>query len=165
MRPEASKTWISADEEILPSGAISLTRSPSRRMSRVESVFVAGSRTRPFLINSMRNFLHFASCFFAESGVRVFSGAGGEQIEDGHAYGDAVGDLLEDGGLRAVGDFGSNFGAAIDWAGMKDERIGLGEFHTRGVQLVEKNIIVVRERRFEEAFGLDAKDDDDVGVA
>ena len=48
---------------------------------------------------------------------------------------------------------------------MQDEGIGLGEFHAGGVELIEKDVIVVREGRFEEAFGLDAEDDDDVGVA
>src|SRR5271154_5944628 len=110
---------MSEEVEIFPAGAISLMRSPSRRMSRVASVFVAGARTRPVFISSMRKFLCFASCFFPESGVRVFSGAGGEEIKNGHAHGDTVGDLFEDGGLRAVGDFGSDFSTAIDWARMK----------------------------------------------
>ena len=48
------------------------------------------------------------------------------RIEKSHAHGDAVGDLFENAGLRAVGDFGRDFDAAIHRAGMQDERIGLG---------------------------------------
>src|ERR1700730_14765384 len=108
MRPEASKSSESAGWASFPAGAISLMRSPSRRISRGASVFVAGSRTRPFLIRSMSGFLGmwiggFCIDFLLQSGMRTFGDASGEEIKDGHADSDAVGDLFEDGGLRAVG--------------------------------------------------------------
>ena len=59
-----------------------------------------------------------------------------EQVENGHAHGDAIGDLLEYRGARPVGDIRSDFRAAVDRAGMEDERIGFGAFHALGVQLV-----------------------------
>src|SRR5271165_733039 len=163
-RPVASKTSAPFAGEIFPGAAISEMVSPSSRMSRTTSILDAGSRTRPFLIRSMRGFLGFGfgTCF--KSGMRAFRCADHEQIEDGHAGGDAIGDLLKHAGLRAVGDFGSNFGAAIDGAGMQDEGIGLGEFHALGVELVEQDVVALRERRFVEALGLHAENDDNVGV-
>ena len=71
---------------------------------------------------------------------------------------DAVGDLLEHGGARPVGDIGSNFHAAIDGAGMQHQRVGLGEAHALGIELVEQNVIVLRERRLVQAFGLHAQE-------
>jgi hypothetical protein len=61
-----------------------------------------------------------------------FRAAHQEQVEQGHAHGDSIGDLLEDAGLRAVGDFGSDLDAAIHWAGMKDDRVGLGATEALG---------------------------------
>ncbi len=91
-------------------------------------------------------------------------GAHHEEIKNGHAHGDAVGDLLENSGARAIGDVGSDFGSAIDRPGMEDQRIGLGQFHAFGIELVKKDVIVLGERRLMEALGLNAKDDDDVGT-
>ena len=47
----------------------------------------------------------------------------GEEVHDGHAHGDAVGDLLEDDGTGAVGEFGGQLDVAVDGAGVHDERV------------------------------------------
>jgi len=49
-------------------------------------------------------------------------------------------------------------------AGMKNQGFGLGEFHALGVELIKQDVIALRKRRFVQAFGLHAKDDDHVGV-
>src|SRR5882724_9498229 len=131
--PVASNTSAPFAREIFPGAAISAMDSPSRRMSRAASVLEAGSRTRPFLIRSMRRFLGFGVGFHFKSGMRAFGSADHQQVENGHAGGDAVGDLFEHGGLRAVGNFGRDFCAAVDRPGMKNQRFGLGEFHAFGV--------------------------------
>src|SRR5215471_14315600 len=102
MRPLASKISVRLTGEIEPGPAISAIVSPSRRRSRTASVLEAGSRTRPFLIRSMRGFLGLGLRFGFQGGMGALGGADHEQIEDGHAGGDAVGDLLEDGRLRSV---------------------------------------------------------------
>src|ERR1700676_2762656 len=128
-RPVASNISASFARAIFPGAAISAMASPSRRMSRVASVCDAGSSTRPFLIRSMSGFLGFGVGFHFKSGMRAFRGADHQQVENGHAGGDAVGDLFENGGLRTVGDFGSDFHAAIDGSRMKNQRLGLGMLH------------------------------------
>src|SRR5579864_6573834 len=128
-RPVASKTSAPLSREIFPGAAISEMVSPSRRMSRTASVLDAGSRTRPFLIRSMRRFLGFGVGFHFKSGMRAFGGADHQQVKNSHARGDAVGDLFEHGRLRAVGNFWRDLRAAIDWPGMENQRLGLGEFH------------------------------------
>src|SRR5260221_5600428 len=132
MRPAASNTSAPFAREIFPGAAISEMVSPSRRMSRTASVLEAGSRTRPFLIRSMRGFLGFGVGFHFKSGMCAFGSADHQQIENGHAGGDAVGDLFEHGGLRAVGNFGRDFCAAVDRPGMKNQRFGFGERHEFG---------------------------------
>src|ERR1700719_1105655 len=153
-RPVASNISAPFAREIFPGAAISEMVSPSIRMSRTASVLDAGSRTRPFLIRSMRGFLGFGVGFHFKSGMRAFRGADHKQVEDGHAGGDAVGDLFEHGGLRAVGDFGGDFHAAVDRPRMKNQSFGLGEVHALGLPLIKQNVIALRERRLVEAFGL-----------
>src|SRR5713101_1428154 len=113
-RPVASNTSAPFARQIFPGAAISAMVSPSRRMSRTASVLDAGSRTRPFLIRSMRRFLGFGVGFHFKSGMRAFRGANHQKVKNRHAGGDAVADLFEHGGLWAVGNFGSDFHAAID---------------------------------------------------
>src|SRR6266481_6357518 len=163
-RPVASKTSAPFAREIFPGAAISDMVSPSRRTSRTASVLDVGSRTRPFLIRSMRRFLGFGVGFHFKSRMRAFRGADHQQVENGHTSGDAVGDLLENGGLRAVSNFGSNFHAAVDRPGMKNQGFGLREFHALGVELIKQDVIALRKRWFMQAFGLHAEDDDHVGA-
>ena len=61
-------------------------------------------------------------------GLREFLSRPLAQIEHGHAHGEAVGDLVEDDALRAVGDFAVDFDAAIDRAGMHDQAVRFQPF-------------------------------------
>src|SRR5215470_15415289 len=108
MRPLASKiSALRESRESLPGAATSAMLPPSSRISSEASVFDAGSRTRPFLTSSMRGILYIGGAAIARlgrftGGMRtVFGDAYGKQVEQGHANGDAIGDLLEDAGLRA----------------------------------------------------------------
>ncbi len=93
-----------------------------------------------------------------------FHGGDGEQIEQSHANGNAVGDLFEDAGLRAVGDFGGDLDAAHHGTGVENDGVWVGPAETLSIELVEEDVIVGGKRGFVEALGLDAEDDDDVGV-
>src|SRR5580658_1330312 len=154
-RPLASKTSAPLDDS--RSAPTCAMRSPSSSTSSVASVFVAGSRTRPFLIRSIRTIL---------CGVgRVRGCAANEVVEQGHANREAVGDLFEHAGLRSVGDGGIDFEAANDGAGVKHECVGLREHQARGRELILRDVLVGSERGLVEALGLHAQDHDDVGVA
>src|SRR5579864_9517225 len=112
--PEASRiSALGAEIE----GAIFATWSRSTRMSSLASVFDAGSITRPFLISSMRGIL----CMFLRLGR-----AGDEFKENRHADGEAVGHLLEDARLRAVGNCRIDFQAANHRTRMHQDGAGLG---------------------------------------
>src|SRR5258708_9323071 len=76
-----------------PVGATATMRSPSSKMSRGESVPLAGSITRPLLISSMREILF-------RGRVRA---ASGHQKEQGHANGQAIRDLFQHAGLPPLG--------------------------------------------------------------
>src|SRR6516164_4314291 len=164
MKPLASNAAAPLVSAIFPVGAISAMRSPSSRISRGASVPDAGSSTRPFLIRSMSRFLGRGFCLASEGRMSSFGSAGHQQVEDGHAYADPVGDLLENGRARPVGDVRGDFRTAVDGAGMKNQGVGLGKFHALGVQLVEKDVVVLRQGRFVEALGLHAEHDDHVGI-
>src|SRR5271157_1405883 len=164
IKPEASNTSAPLARDIFPVGAISAMRSPSSRMSRGASVLVAGSRTRPFLIRSMSRFLGLRFAPYFERGMHAFRGPHHQQVKNGHAHRYAVGHLFEDSGARPIGDFRSNFGAAIDGAGMQDKCVLLGQAHAFLVKLVEQNVIVLRERGLVQTLGLHAQDNDHVGV-
>src|SRR5262245_55446906 len=129
-RPDASKTSALFAELNLPGAPTSVIWSPSSNRSRAASVLDAGSRTRPFLISSIvlrvpllwNGFRRLVVLLRAISGATVVSyrlRCGGmrglfacdEQVKNGHANRDAIGDLFEDAGLRAVGDIGSDFNA------------------------------------------------------
>src|SRR5215471_3995169 len=164
-KPEASKASTPESTGNLPGGAISLTRPSFSKTSLSASVFEAGSSTRPFLIRSMSSFL---GGWFASSGERrmraALRGANHQQIQDGHAHGNAVGDLFEHRRLRSVRHFGSDFRATIDRARMQDQCVGLRQAHALGIQLVEQNVVALRKRRFVQTFGLYAQHDDHVGI-
>src|SRR5277367_4008303 len=111
--PFASKISAPGAERFAP---VFEMRSPSSKTSSAASVLDAGSRTRPFLIRSIRAIL----CGMG----RISSSAADQMVEQGHAYREAVGNLFEHAGLRAVGDRGIDFQAADDGAGMQDESVG-----------------------------------------
>ena len=69
---------------------------------------------------------------------------------------EAVGDLLEDGGVGAVGDFAGYLQTTNHGAGMKDEREGAVGGEAGGVELVAVHILVEVEFKAGEAFALDA---------
>src|SRR5208282_1393948 len=183
MRPVASKISVDGSVAIFPGSATSTILSPSRRTSRAAPVCVAGSMTRPFLTRSMRRVLvcgrggvfffvrgsaiarlrHFGGgrSFFL---LRIFRAAHHEQKEQRHAHGDAVRDLLEDAGLRTVGDFGSDLDAAIHRAGMEDDGVGFGAAEALGVELIKKDVVTGGEGGFMKALGLYAEDENDVGI-
>src|SRR5713101_7774070 len=50
-----------------------------------------------------------------------------EQIQHRHADGQAVGDLLENRGVRTVGDLGRDLDAAVDRSGSKKQYVRLGQ--------------------------------------
>src|ERR1700728_460789 len=154
MRPRASKNSVSRASS---SGPTREMRSPSIRISSVASVFVAGSRTRPFLIRSIRTIL----CGMG----RVRGSAADEMVEQGHADREAVGNLLEHTGLRTVGDGRIDFESADDRAGMEHERFRLRELQARGRELKLRNVFVGCERGLMDALGLHAQHHDNVGAA
>ena len=87
-------------------------------------------------------------------------GAADEMVEQGHADGEAVGDLFEDAGLRAVRDGIVNFQAANHWARMQNQRAGTRELQSLRRELVAQNVFLGGERGFVQAFGLHAQRDD-----
>src|SRR5437899_2924464 len=159
IRPVASKTSAFCRVTIFPAGATSFIFSSSNRTSSGASVSLAGSSTRPFLIRSIGGFLGF----HFKRRMRIgFCSAADEEIKNRHSYGDAVGDLLQDAGLRSIGDLRRDFNAAVDRPGMKDDGVAVGAPQPLGVELVEKNVIVGGKRGLVQTFGLDARHEDDV---
>src|SRR5690349_14870395 len=161
INPVASKISGDLPCESFPGCATSTILSPSRRTSRGASVCVAGSRTRPFLTRSMRGFL---GLILRCGDVAFFRGPRGEQEKQRHSNGNAIGDLLEDAGLRSIGDFGSDLHATIHGTGVKNDGVGPGMAESFGVELIEKNIVPGGKCGLVEAFGLDAEDENDIGI-
>ena len=88
-----------------------------------------------------------------------------DEEEDGHADGEAVGDLVQNQRALAIGDFAVDFYAAIDGAGVHDERVGFGFLEARFVEAKERGVFVdARKHRLALALVLDAQEMDDVGV-
>src|SRR5882724_3158592 len=125
-----------------PRGATAAMRSPSSKMSRGESVPLAGSITRPLLISSMRKILF-------RGRVRA---ASGHQKKQGHANGQAVRDLFQHAGLRPVSDSRINFEAAYHGAGMQHQRIGPRQTQALRRELILQNIFIDWQRGFVQAF-------------
>src|SRR5678815_1477580 len=88
-------------------------RSPSMRMSRTPSIPFAGSMTRPPL-----------------SSLFMFRSAG-QQVEDRHTHGDAVGDLVENHRVRTIGDLRRDLDAAVHRSWMHDHHVRLGQLRAR----------------------------------
>src|SRR5277367_482910 len=179
IRPVASKiSQFCKSRESLPGSATSSIFSPSSSTSRDASVFDAGSMTRPFLIRSMRKILFIGGAAiprrvrFLRAGARVrgcgiaalFLRAGNQQEEQRHANRDAVCDLFEHAGLRAVGDFRRNFDAAIHRAGMQNERIRFCATETLSVELIAQHVILGGDGWLVHTLGLHAKHKNDVSI-
>ena len=87
-------------------------------------------------------------------------------MEDGHADGEAVGDLLEDHGAAGVGELAFDFDAPVDGARVHDERLRMEQGHAGGRQ-AEQGRILARggEHGLALPLVLDAEEVDDVGPA
>src|SRR5271156_906737 len=85
-------------------------------------------------------------------------------VKKGHANGQTVGHLIENAGLRSIGDTWIDFQAAIHRTGMQNQRIGTSEPEPLGRKLKLQNIFFGGERRLVQALGLHAKDDDYLGA-
>src|ERR1700722_2170096 len=157
--PLASKTSASGAE--IPAPIFSM-RSPESNTSWTKSDFVAGASTRPFFISRICSILGRISWFFFCRGC-FHRGAADQVIEQRHANGEAVGDLIEDAGLRTVGDGGIDFEAANHGPGMQDQRVGPSQFQPRGGELVSQNVFFGGDGRFVQPFGLHPQDNDGVG--
>src|SRR2546426_810839 len=124
----------------------SAMRPSTTRRSMTASVFVAGSITRPPLISKL-----------AKSASR-------QEVQDGHPHGDAVGDLLQDHRIRAVGHGAVDLDAAVHRPGMHDDDVGAGPPRALGGQ-AEQVVVLARggERPALLPLPLDAQHHDHVG--
>src|SRR5271156_6847515 len=77
----------------------------------------------------------------------LHGGAADEMVEQGHADGEAVGDLFEDAGLRAVRDGIVNFQAANHGSGMQHQRAGARELQALRRELIAQDVFLGSERR------------------
>ncbi|MBX3745443.1 MAG: ComEC/Rec2 family competence protein [Verrucomicrobiae bacterium] len=90
----------------------------------------------------------------------------GDEVEDGHADGEAVGHLFEDDGAFAIGGIGIDFDPAINGAGVHDEDIGFEVGHAAAIETVLGAIFAdPGEHRLALPFVLNAEEIDDIGVA
>ena len=88
-----------------------------------------------------------------------------EEGEAGHADEQAVGDLVEDGGVGAVGDVGGDFDAAVDRAGGEDEDVFFGAADAVGVHGEQVGVLGdAGEEGAALALELDAEEVHAVGV-
>src|SRR6266436_1098107 len=147
--PVASKISKPFFDEIFPAGATSAMRSPSKRTSKAPSIFLAGSRTRPFLTSSMRGILYVRGASVPRllrlgGGMCSFFGqTRSEQKEQGHAHGDSVADLLQHARLRRIRDVWRNFDPAIHRPGMQHDGVRFRMAQAPGVELVQQNVIIL----------------------
>ena len=74
----------------------------------------------------------------------VFLPAIVQQVQAGHADDEAVGDLIEDDGMWAVGDFGSDLDTAVDWAGGEDQDVGFCSADAVAVHAEEVRVLADR---------------------
>src|ERR1700675_1528068 len=127
---------LGAEEESFgdSAGAIRAIRSPSIQMFRFASVPLAGSITRPFLMSSMGR----------SSRIFGFRAGRDHNKEHGHAHGEAVGNLLQNAGLRAIGNSRINFQPANHRAGMEHQGVRAGDLEPLRSKLIEQDILVER---------------------
>jgi|GEM_PF-4008069 len=85
--------------------------------------------------------------------------------EDAHPYGQAVGDLVEDQRLRAVGNLSCHLDATVDRAGRENEQIFLGTLESLAGHGVEMGVFADRRKGPRVLpFELDAKKIEDVAT-
>src|SRR6478672_12884147 len=125
----------------------SAMRSFSIRMSNTPSRPFTGSTTRPPLSS---RFIFYSTR---------------QQVQHGHADGDAVGHLLENHRIGAVRDFGGDFDAAIHRTRMHDDHVGLRAGNSLDRHAEEIEILAQRRKvRALHSFLLNAQHHDHVCV-
>src|SRR6266478_2258461 len=119
----------------------------------------AGSMTRP-LVMRMELILDdsIIACHLCKISSSRLRRLPTEQIQHRHANGQAVGDLLENRGVRTVGDLGGDFDAAVDRSGSQEKDVGLGQLEPIAVHAKKVGILADRrEQAVALAFELNAK--------
>src|ERR1700678_109330 len=115
---------ISASGAEIPAPILSM-RSPASSTSCVESPPVMGSRTRPFFMSNIRSVL--GRIFCPVFGRRTFHGrAADEVIKQGHANREAIRYLVENTGLRTIGDCSIDFETTNHGTRMQNQRLRTG---------------------------------------
>src|SRR5580693_5757002 len=104
-------------------------------MSPTRSMLFAGSMIWPLVMRVV--FIKSVLCAVSSFSLGIRARA---EVKHGHADGEAVGHLVEDDAAAAVGEVAVDLDAAVDRAGVHDERTGLevlgtllGEAEERGV--------------------------------
>ncbi len=91
--------------------------------------------------------------------------AAGEQVQHGHAHGDAVGDLIENHRPRAVGDVRVDLDAAVHRARVHDDRVRRRALEARRRQAEQREVLAHRrQEQAVHALVLHAQHHDDVGA-
>src|SRR5258708_4020041 len=180
--PLASNTSASRNPANFPGAPTSLTTSPSSNTSIAASVFDPGSITRPFLISNILGVLALWNLWnwilrTAIGGSPIVRRicmrrrmravprvTSSQQIQNGHAHRHSVGHLFQHARLWSVGDFRSDFDAAIHWPRMQHQSIGSGTLQPFRIQLISVTVIVRGNGRVVLTLGLNAQHDDHVGV-
>src|SRR5882672_6065443 len=163
INPAASNISTFCGAAIFPAGLTSRIVSPSRSTSMAASVLDAGSRTRPFLMRSMRRVLLIGGApIFRGRGFRhrmstILGGAGDEQEKQRHSNRNAVGHLLKHAGLRPVRNFWRDLDPAIHRPRVQKDCTRGRAAKSRGIQLVPQHVILGRDRRLMLTFRLYAK--------
>src|SRR5262249_9779364 len=86
-----------------------------------------------------------------------------DEVQDGHAHGQAEGDLVQDSRLGAVGDLGGQLDAPVDRPGGEQEQVVAGQAEPLPGHAVEPEVLGDgREDAPLVALELDAQDVDDV---
>src|SRR5262249_746686 len=91
----------------------------------------AGSMTRPFVMRSVCK-------------SPLLRGLTTKQVQYRHAHRQAVGDLLKDGRVWAVGNFGSDLDAPVDRSRRQKQDVWLGAAQTLAVHPEQPGILVDR---------------------
>src|ERR1700739_2905308 len=136
-RPAASiVSPLGAEEESFgaSAGAIRAMRSPPIQMLRFASVPLAGSITRPFLMSSMGR----------SSRIFGFRAGRNHHKEHRHAYGQTVGNLLQNAGLRAIGYSRIDLQPANHRARVKHQRARASDLEPLRRKLIEQDVLVER---------------------
>ena len=95
--------------------------------------------------------------------LRAFAAV--HEEKNGHAHGETVGDLFQNDGAPAIGNFAVNFHAAIDRTRMHDQRIGFGFFQALFVQAKQTRVFAqTGKHALALPFVLDAQQIDDIGI-